>query len=140
MSKHNVELCRRALDAYNARDIGALVAHADPQIEIHSLLVKAEGSVYRGHGGVRRWLQDTTDAWGETRFEPEAFFDVGEQTLAYCMALGRGRRGGAGVALPVAHVARWRAGLLVHLKVYARREDAVGELGVTEAELEPIAP
>jgi hypothetical protein len=44
------------------------------------------------------------------------------------------------VALPVAQVARWRGGLLVHSKVYGRREDALSDLNVSEDELEPIAP
>jgi hypothetical protein len=36
--------------------------------------------------------------------------------------------------------ARWRNGLIVHFKVYAHREDALADLGVSEDALEPIAP
>jgi hypothetical protein len=35
---------------------------------------------------------------------------------------------------------RWRAGLIVCYKAYGQREDALRHLGVTEKELEPIAP
>jgi hypothetical protein len=39
-----------------------------------------------------------------------------------------------------AQVVRWRDGLMVHLKVYADREDALSDLGASEDELERIDP
>jgi hypothetical protein len=42
--------------------------------------------------------------------------------------------------MPSALVARWREDLIVSLKGYARREDALSDLGVSEDALEPIAP
>jgi hypothetical protein len=42
--------------------------------------------------------------------------------------------------MPYAQVVRWRDGLVVHYKAYAQREDALRHLGVTEKQLEPIAP
>jgi hypothetical protein len=41
--------------------------------------------------------------------------------------------------MPVALVTRWRDGLIAYMKKYAHKEDALGELGVSEA-LDPIAP
>jgi hypothetical protein len=37
-------------------------------------------------------------------------------------------------------VTRWRDGLLVYLKVYTHRQDALSDLGFSEDALEPIAP
>jgi hypothetical protein len=68
------------------------------------------------------------------------FFDVGDHTLAFQVLHGRGRQSGAEVALPVAALARWRDGLMVSFKVYAHRQDALSDLGVSEDALEPIAP
>ena len=76
----------------------------------------------------------------ELRAEPEAFFDLGEQTLMFAVLHGRGRQSGAEVAMPWAAVARWRDGLCVYLKVYAHREDALRDLGVSEEALEEVAP
>jgi hypothetical protein len=42
--------------------------------------------------------------------------------------------------MPAAHVYGWRDGLLVYFKGYAHGEDALRDLGVSENELEPIAP
>jgi hypothetical protein len=140
VSEQNVELHRRAIAAYNARDVEAMIALSDPSIEFHSGM--AVGSaVYYGHDGVRRWHRESEDAWGEEiRAEPEAFFDLGEQTLSFYTLHGRGRHSGAEVAMPNAQVFRWREGLLVYWKGYVHREDALRDLGVAEDELEPIAP
>jgi ketosteroid isomerase-like protein len=93
---------------------------ADPQIEFHSAMTVPGGAVYHGHDGLRKWLGDLEDAWGdELRVEPEVFFDVGEHTLAFQVLHGRGRQSGAEVALPAAALARWRDGLMVSFKTYA---------------------
>jgi ketosteroid isomerase-like protein len=141
MSERNVDLHRRTMDAYNARDIEAWIALADPQIEFHSTFAAVGGAVYHGHDGLRRYFRDIDNVWGaETRLEAEAFFDLGENTLVFQVLHGRGRHSGAQVAMPVALVVRWRDGMAVYMKGYARRRDALRDLGVSESELEPIAP
>jgi hypothetical protein len=81
------------------------------------------------------------DAWGdEIRAEPEAYFDLGEHTLGFLVFHGHGRHSGAEVAMPIALVTRWRNSLLVYIKGYAHREDALRDLGVSEDELERIEP
>jgi ketosteroid isomerase-like protein len=141
MSGRNVELLRDTVEAFNARDIEAFTAYCDPSIELHSTFAAVGGAVYRGHDGLRSWHRDFADAWGDAiRVEPEAYFDLGEHTLGFYMLQGRGRHSGAEVAMPIAQVARWRDGLIVHWKGYAHREDALRDLGVSEDELERIEP
>ena len=140
MSQENVELHRHASVAYNTHDPETFIAHLDPSIEFHSAFALA-GSVYRGHDGVREYLRELEDAWGnEIRGEVEAFFDLGDYTLAFYVLHGRGRHSGAEVAMPLAQVVRWRDGLVVYFKVYAHREDALSDLGISEDALERIEP
>jgi ketosteroid isomerase-like protein len=141
MSERNVELHRRHMEAFNARDIEALVTYSDPGVELHSTFATVGGAVYYGHDGLRRWLRDTEEVWGtEIRVEAQAYFDLGDQTLMFNVLHGRGLHSGAEVAMPVAHIARWRDGLGVYYKSFAHREDALSDLGVSEDELEPIKP
>jgi ketosteroid isomerase-like protein len=141
MSDSNVELMRRFNGAFNERDIEAMTALCDPRIEFHSAFAAVGGAVYRGHDGMRQWQRDYEDAWGdEIRIESATYFDLGEQILVFVVLRGRGRHSGAEVAMAPAQVARWRDGLMVHLKVYTRREDALRDLDVSEDELEPIEP
>ena len=141
MSGRNVELSRRLLDAFNAGDIEAFIAYFDPSIELHSAFAAVDGSVYHGHDELRRWYRGIEEVWGgEIRLEPEAYFDLGERTLAFQVGYARGSQSGATVSMPLAMVARWRKGLIVYFETYIHRDDALRELGVSEDELEPIAP
>jgi ketosteroid isomerase-like protein len=141
MTESNVELHRRANEAFNTRDVEAYVALCDPQIELHSAVTVPGGTVYHGHDGVRRWHRDIADGFGDdVRVEPEAYFDLGEHTITFHTLQGRGRRSGADVETPAAHLCRWRDGRIVYFKGYVRREDAFGDLGVSRDAFEPIAP
>jgi hypothetical protein len=140
VSAQNIEHHRRAIDAYNERDIEAFIAIADPSIEFHSAFAEI-GGVYRGHDGLRKLRGDLEDAWGDQfRVEPEAYFDLGEHTLLFQVIRVRGQQSGAEVELPSANLMRWRDGQCVYSMVYGNREDALRDLGVSETALEPIAP
>jgi ketosteroid isomerase-like protein len=141
VSEESVQIARAFTEAFNRRDIEALVSHCDPQIEFHSTFAAVGGAVYHGHDGMRRFIRDLDEAWGgEIRSEPEAYFDLGEHTLTFTVLHGRGRESGAEVVLPIAVVSRLRDGLFVYYRAYVHREDALRDLGVSEDALEPIAP
>jgi len=140
VSEQNVELHRRILEAFNRRDIEAMIACLDPSIEYHPVLSAVGMAVYHGHEGMRSWFGQLDDVWEALRCEPEAYFDLGEQTLLFYVLHGRGRQSGAEVAITGAQVCRWRDGLGVYAKQYAHREDALRDLEVSEDSLERIAP
>jgi hypothetical protein len=57
MSQENVEIVRRVSDAYNRRDVGAMLDELHPEIEWHpwlQLQLGGAATVYRGHQGVRK--------------------------------------------------------------------------------------
>jgi hypothetical protein len=64
----------------------------------------------------------------------------GDHTLVFALLHGRGQGSGAEVAIAGAQVARWRDGRMVYVKAYANKDDALGDLGISEDALEPIAP
>jgi ketosteroid isomerase-like protein len=141
MPERNVELHRSFIVAFNDRDLDAFIAHFDPTAEFRSVFAAVGGAVYRGHDELPNYFRDLKDAWGdEIRIEPEVYFDLGERTLLYLLFHGRGRQSGADVAMPVALMARWRDGLIVYMRSYTDREEALSDLGVSEDELEPIEP
>jgi hypothetical protein len=141
MSESNVDLTRRFIDTWNGRDVGAIIACCDPSIEYHSAFAAVSGAVYHGHDGIRSYRRDLEDAWGDVlRIEPEVYFDLGEHTLVFYVIHGRGQHSGVDVAMPNAAVARWREDLMVYIKGYVHREDALRDLGLSEDELEPIEP
>ena len=85
MSRENVELVERGVDAYNRRDVEALLATLDPEIEWHpGVLIPFEGKarVYRGHEEVREMVGDVYDAWTEINTEYSEIRDLGDRIVA----------------------------------------------------------
>jgi ketosteroid isomerase-like protein len=141
MSEENVDLQRRVVDAFNARDIDAFITFCDPGIEFHSAFAAVGGAVYHGHEGMRRWHSDFEDTWGkDVGVRVEAYYDLGHDVLALYVLRGRGLQSGAEVEMENALVATWREGLMTRFKVYAHREDATADLDVSLDALEPVAP
>jgi hemerythrin-like domain-containing protein len=62
------EVARRFLTAFVARDVDALLALADPAIELHPLHL-TNTPAYHGHEGVLRWLQDLEPRTAHLAFE-----------------------------------------------------------------------
>jgi ketosteroid isomerase-like protein len=85
MSRENVEAVQRALDAWNADDLDAFLAEADPEVEVHPAIEPAlEGgeTAYRGHDGVRRaWDDYRGGAWVHPRVRVQEIRDLGESVL-----------------------------------------------------------
>jgi ketosteroid isomerase-like protein len=141
VTSENVESTRHFYEAINTGNPDALVALCDPDIEVHSVFAAVGGAVYHSHDGARRWVRELQEAFGgRFRVEVETYFDLGEHTVAFGALHGRGGQSGAEVAMPAAGVTRWRDGLCISQKAYARRDDALRDLGVSEDALEPIAP
>lgn len=141
MQQENLEVVRAFTEAFNASDIEGVIACCDPKVEFQSTFAAVGGGVYRGHDGVRSWHRDLQETWGEEiRSELETLFDVGENMLVFTVLHGRGQQSGVEVELPAAMVVRLRDGLLVSLRGYSHREDALDDLNVTVDGLEPIAP
>jgi ketosteroid isomerase-like protein len=71
-----------AIDAYNRRDLGALVAEMHPEIELQPPLTALAGNAYRGHDGVAQWPTDLDETFEHTHIEPVEVEDVGGLVLA----------------------------------------------------------
>ena len=54
MSQENVQLTRRAFEAFKDRDLDGLLAMMADDVEAFPILAGMEGG-YRGHDGIRRW-------------------------------------------------------------------------------------
>jgi ketosteroid isomerase-like protein len=139
VSEENVERTRRLYEAINTGNADALIALCDPNIEVHSVFTAVGGAVYRGHDGARDWVRELQEAFGGNfRVEVETYFDLGDHTIAFGALHGRGGQSGAEVVMPAAGATQWREGLCVSQKAYAKRDDALRDLGVSEDALDPI--
>ena len=140
-AQQHAEAFRAFTEAFNSGDPEALVAACDPGIELRSSFAAIGGATFEGHDGLRRWLQDLHDEWGDQlRSETEALFDCGEDLLVYTILYGRGHESGVEVGLPAALIVRSRDGRVVRFRGYAHREDALSDLGLAEDALVLVPP
>jgi ketosteroid isomerase-like protein len=64
------QVVRRAVDAFMARDLDGILAVADPDIVLRSLLTEAERPLYHGHDGVRDWFDAVFGVFPDWRPQP----------------------------------------------------------------------
>ena len=135
MSRENVDAFRRAVEAYNRRDVEALVADAHPDIEWRpAILMKLSGkdTVYRGHDGVRQLMRDIDDTLAEIHVEFPEVRDLGDQVLAVGRIQTRGKASGIATEAPVGYVADFRDGKFVRVRTYLNPGEALEAAGLEE--------
>jgi DNA-binding CsgD family transcriptional regulator/ketosteroid isomerase-like protein len=74
----------RWFDAFNAHDLAAMAAVADPDIEIFPLglaVTTPAGTVYRGHDGMRSLMKPGFERYPGVQIETGAYETVGAQTV-----------------------------------------------------------
>jgi ketosteroid isomerase-like protein len=133
MSQENVELVRRAYDAFRRKDVEALVALHEPTCEISPLIVRVEGGTpYRGHEGVRAFWKDVHAAFDDWLPEPEEISDYGDTLIVRMHFRGRGRDSGVTIDQTVWQVITVQHGLSVWWAIYTSATEALAAAGLSE--------
>jgi ketosteroid isomerase-like protein len=126
MSQENVEVVRGAHEAFNRRDVAALLALLDQEVEWIPILAVLEGRVYRGHAGVRRWIQELDTDWESFETCPEEFRDLGDRVLILGSWRARGRVSGVQLEnQPGSWVAHVKDGKVTRQQTYTDRAEAL---------------
>lgn len=132
MSHPNVELVRRGAEAINARELPEGLVTADVRMENVSTAVTEK--TYLGAAGVRDWMNDFFDAFGEgARYEVEEIVAVGDDfVVAVNRFVGSGLRSGAPLVLRFPSVTWIRDGRIARAVGYATRRKALEAAGLGE--------
>ena len=129
MSQENVEVVRRALEAFTRHDNEAALALYDPEVEIYG---QVDGAVYRGLTGVRALFRDWFTTWDELTYDAEEWIDAGDDVIAALHVWARGRQSGVPVERREWHVWTLRDRKLWRLRVYATKTEALEAVGLSE--------
>jgi ketosteroid isomerase-like protein len=131
MSSENVEAFKRAVDAFARRDLDAVLAEYDPEIEWYpgmAGLLAGETMVYRGHDGIRQLIDYLDETFSEVAFEFPEYRDFGERMLAIGTIRARGRESGIETVSPVAYVIDAKGGKATRVKAYLNAEEALAAI------------
>ena len=133
MSQENVEIVRRSLQAYADGDVEEMLACIDPEGELQSAIIGgAEGRVYRGHDGLRRWFAETQESFEDLKTELTEFCDLGDRVVGFGHIHARGRESGLELDSATGWVFDLRAGKVVRALGFLSREDALEAAGLRE--------
>ena len=135
MSQANGEAFKRAIEAYNRRDVEALLRELDTEIEWRPVLPVVLGgdeTVYRGHDGVRQLLRDLDEVLAERQIDFSEIRDVGNRIVATGSLRIRGKSSGALNESPFGCVAEFRNSKAIHIQTYLDPDHALLPLGLTE--------
>jgi ketosteroid isomerase-like protein len=131
MSEENVELARRAIDAFNRRDLEAFLALNDRDVQFHSRLVEVEGGgPFRGHDGVRDWWESLLAISPDFMSELDEVRDAGEVTVSRVRQRGRGGESDAPMEQLQWIVTRWRNGKAVWSRIVVTEAEAFEAAGL----------
>jgi ketosteroid isomerase-like protein len=126
----NAAIVREGFEAFGRRDIEAVLARFDPEIEIHNPDVTAE--VYCGHDGYRRFLGDWLEGWDEFKVEPIEFIESGDWVVVPCRLFARGRGSGLELVDQSAQMFRFRDDKIVEYWLFGDPEEAFRVSGIAQ--------
>jgi ketosteroid isomerase-like protein len=129
MSQENVEIARRAVEAWQRDGPDGLLQFFDPEIKFTPV---EEGRPLYGHQGVRTNLESWLEEWDDFRVEIREILDSGARVLVALQISARGKGSGLEVAMPIYEVFELRNGLAVTWEEYADREEALEAAGLRE--------
>ena len=133
MSQENVELVRKSIDAINSGDVEEVLSYVHPEGELHSAIIGgAEGNVFRGHDGFRRWYAESMESFEELRTELTEYRDLGDRIVAIGHIHARGRGSGLEVDSPTGWVFTVRRGKVVRAEGFLNPAEALAAAGLSE--------
>jgi ketosteroid isomerase-like protein len=128
MSRENVAVVRRLLDAMEAEDFPTALSCLDPDLEFIPLRAATEGA-YRGHEGFEKFYEDTVESFEifEPRYE---LGDLGNQVLAWGTIHLRGRGSGVEMDVTTGGVFDVRDGKITRWEDLGSKEKALEAVGL----------
>jgi ketosteroid isomerase-like protein len=123
ISKQNVELTRRAFQAFDDRDLDALLAILDADVEALPILAGMEGG-YHGHDGVRRWWATLLGTFPDFHAEILEVHDLGDVTIATLRLRGHGAESDTPLDATAWQVTQFRHGRCIRWRVYMSKAEA----------------
>ena len=128
MSEENVEIVRRATEAFVCHDNEVALGLYHPEVEIQSGGISGS-AIYRGLDGVREYYGDFLADMHLLGLEVDEWIDAGDEVVAVLRLWGQGRKSGVPVEEHRADVWTLRDGKLWRLRVFGSKAEALTAVG-----------
>jgi ketosteroid isomerase-like protein len=138
MSQKNVKLVRKALDAYQRRDVETLRTVADPDIELDWSASRGWlADVYRGVDQTLRFYEGYFEALDFIEIKPDRFIAAGDSVVVPNVAHQRGRDG-IEVSARSTLVFTVRDRKLIRICLYQEMEQALEAVGLAGSAMSQV--
>ena len=130
----NVDTVHRAYEAYGRRDVAGLQALCDDDAVIYTVIEgRAEAEPFRGHNGIRAWIENEDAVWDSVNIEELELRDLGgDRVFTSAVARVRGKGSGIELSLPLWSVFELRGGRVFRFKSYPDRTEALEAAGLPD--------
>ena len=132
MSQENVEIVRRSIEAWNARDMAAFLAefHRDAELDWSRSRAPFRG-VYRGRAEQQRFWEVFWSTFADVQIEVHSFTESGPDVVVSNTAHMRGRDG-IEVSASSALVDTVENGRITRLRLFQEQAEALEAAGLSE--------
>lgn len=128
MSRGNLELAHDVIDAVERRDLNRLVELTDPAVEWHSAF--AISGLYRGHDGMRKYVDDMNEAWEIVRLDVDHEMGVGDVVVFVGRIHYRGKGSGVEDESSSGYVITFRESKITCFRPFKEPEKALAAVGL----------
>jgi ketosteroid isomerase-like protein len=131
MSAQNVEIVRRAYEAFNGNDPEAAIALLDPEVEWTLPAHFPDAETWRGRDRVVEGLRSMATSFDSLNLEVHELIDAGDRVVALVHIQGRAAVTGldlSGMGVD-GHIWTLRDGRVVAVRMYGGTGDALAEIG-----------
>jgi ketosteroid isomerase-like protein len=130
VSRENLELFWRTVEAFNSGDVEGAVRACHPDVEFLPQRAAIQGPLH-GHDGIRAFFADNAESLDLFVTDYDEVRDLGDRMLAFGSIRIRGKGSGLETDIPSALVLEFRDGKLVRLQDYRDRPAALEAAGLT---------
>ena len=133
MSEENVEMIRRAFEAYERVDLDAAVADIAPDSEyVAAGTVPGRTGTYRGPEGYKSFMAWLAEEFSDSHAQVDALIDAGDSVVLGATLRGQGRRSGIPATFTFWQVWRFADGKVVHGQGFADKGEALEAAGLSQ--------
>ncbi len=133
MASEREEAFRKAVEAFNDKDLDRFVALCHPDFEWRPVLVAPPGQgAYRGHEGVRDWWEQALATWEDFHLEVTETREAGDRLAALGHITATGSESGVDVDGDLGWVVEFEpgGGLAIRGATYMSHAEALVACGV----------
>jgi ketosteroid isomerase-like protein len=126
VSRENLEIVERGIEAFNDRGVEGVIPYIHPEFEATTPPnLASEPDTYRGHDGIRRWFDSFYEVMDQIRWDAHSFQQVGDRVVVEFTLRARGKTTGLDFGQEAVMVWSFRDGKGIRIELFETLDEAL---------------